>query len=185
MQYVGSHHGAGNSVLATSQTEELAFRAVSAELRLLPWATRRDEVFALEITGDQRRFIDPPSVAEFLADDDDHPTFASFAVCAGDVVVGMVCFGQEESGHEPWQWWIPLLVIDRRYQGQGYGRAALQVAVESIRATAPDCGAIGLSCKPENAVAMRLYHSIGFVSAEANSRSVVDLWLELEPGEIL
>ena len=148
-------------------------------ISLQPWDTRRHEVLALEVTEDQRRFIDPPSVADFLADDDDHPTFGSYAACHGDTVVGLACFGQEVE-HERWRWWIPLVVIDRRYQGEGYGRATMEAIFASIRSIAPHCRAVGLSCKPDNVVAERLYRSLGFEPAGANSRGGVDMWLELD-----
>jgi diamine N-acetyltransferase len=133
----------------------------------------------LEVTEEQKHFIDPPSVAEFLADDDDHPTFTSYAVCKGKTVVGLACYGQEVE-HEHWRRWIPLVVIDRRHQGEGFGRAALEAIITNIRKEAPDCRAIGLSCKPENVIAERLYRSLGFEPAGTNSRGGVDMWLDLE-----
>jgi diamine N-acetyltransferase len=94
-------------------------------------------------------------------------------------VVGLACYGQEVE-HEQGQWWIPLVVIDRRYQGEGYGRAAMKTIIASIRSNAPQCRAVGLSCKPENVIAERLYRSLGFEPAGENSRGGVDMWLELE-----
>lgn len=134
---------------------------------------------ALKVTEDQKRFIDPPTVAEFLADDDDHPTFNSYAVCDGETVVGLACYGQEVD-HERWRWWIPLVIIDTRHQGKGYGRATMEAVIGSIGRQAPECRSIGLSCKPENAVAERLYRSLGFEPAGPNSRGGVDMWVELE-----
>lgn len=145
---------------------------------LLPWALRHDEVFALQVAEEQRAFIDPPTVAEFLADDDDHPTFNSFAVCAGTTVVGLACFGQE-AGHKPWQWWIPLVVIDRRYQGNGFGRATLRAIIARIQAQSPDARALGLSCKPANTAAIHLYRSLGFQPGSTTPRGEVELWLDL------
>lgn len=146
-------------------------------VEFIPWFVRRDEVFALEVSDIQHEFIDS-TVAEFLADDEDHPTFRSFAVCAGPVVVGLACYGQEVD-HEPGQWWIPLVVIDHRYQGRGYGRATMHAIIARIRAEAPAAYAIGLSCKPANLVAMRLYRDLGFEPAGPNPRGGVDMWLTL------
>ena len=147
------------------------------QLSLQPWATHRDEVVAIEVTEEQKHFIDPPSVAEFLADDEDHPTFNAYAVCHAETVVGLACYGQEVD-HERWRWWIPLVVVDRRHQGKGYGRATMEAIIAGIRNEAPDCRAIGLSCKPENVAANRLYRSLGFEPGEANPRGGVDMWLE-------
>ena len=55
------------------------------------------------------------------------------------------------------------LMIDKRYQGRGYGREAIKLALEFIR-TWP-CGKAdycSLSYEPENEVAAKLYHSLGF-----------------------
>lgn len=55
------------------------------------------------------------------------------------------------------------LMIDRKYQKRGYGREAIQLALDFIR-TWP-CGEAeycALSYEPENKVAGKLYHSFGF-----------------------
>ncbi len=55
------------------------------------------------------------------------------------------------------------LMIDKRFQGRGYGREAIGLALDFIR-TWP-CGEAAycaLSYEPENEVAAKLYHSMGF-----------------------
>ena len=55
------------------------------------------------------------------------------------------------------------LMIDKRYQGRGYGKEAMQLALDYVR-TFP-CGKAeycSLSYEPENDVAAKLYHSFGF-----------------------
>ena len=150
------------------------------EVELRPFAAHYGEVMAIAVTDAQERFLGEPSVAAFLADDDDHPTFTSYAVCDGDTVVGFACYGQEVE-HELWRRWIPLVVVDRRYQGQGYGRALMEAIIRRVRAESPGCRAIGLSCKPQNVVAMRLYRSLRFVEDQANDRGGIDMWLALDP----
>ena len=56
------------------------------------------------------------------------------------------------------------LMIDKRYQKRGYGREAIGLALDFIR-TWP-CGKAeycSLSYEPDNEVAKKLYHSLGFV----------------------
>jgi diamine N-acetyltransferase len=65
------------------------------------------------------------------------------------------------------------MMIDRRYQGQGYGKAALAVLLERIKAQ-PGCLAIELDYDRTNIVAARLYTNYGFQPVE-----------EDEAGEIL
>ena len=56
------------------------------------------------------------------------------------------------------------LMIDEKYQRQGFGKKAVRLALEFIR-TWP-CGKAEycvLSYEPENEVARKMYHSLGFV----------------------
>jgi diamine N-acetyltransferase len=149
------------------------------DISLVPWRVRERDVLTIEVTEAQlqQHFIDG-TVAEFLADDDDQPTFNSFAICEGQTVVGLICCGQE-ADHETWKWWIPLLVVDHRHQNRGLGRAAMRAVIQSIRAEAPDARALGLSCKPDNSIALGLYRSLGSELGEANPRGGVDMWLAL------
>lgn len=147
-----------------------------ATLDLEPWTARRNEVLALEVKASQKAFIDS-SVAEFLADADEHPGFSSYAVCDGDTVVGFACFGYE-ARHER-GWWIPLIVIDRRFQGNGYGRGTMEAVIARIREEAPDNLSVGLNCRPDNHVALDLYRSLGFEATGTSSRGDVEMWLPL------
>lgn len=55
-------------------------------------------------------------------------------------------------------------MIDKNFQGRGYAKKALRLALDYIK-TFP-CGKARccyLSYEPENTVAVRLYHSFGFV----------------------
>lgn len=55
------------------------------------------------------------------------------------------------------------LMIDKKYQNRGYGRAAIKLALDFVR-TWP-CGKAewcSLSYEPENTVAAKLYRSLGF-----------------------
>ena len=55
-------------------------------------------------------------------------------------------------------------MIDKRYQGKGYGKKAMELALDYIR-TFP-CGKADicwLSYEPENEVAKKLYASFGFI----------------------
>ena len=54
-------------------------------------------------------------------------------------------------------------MIDKRYQGRGYGRQTLKLALDFVR-TFP-CGQAEyceISYEPENTVAKKLYQSFGF-----------------------
>ena len=59
------------------------------------------------------------------------------------------------------------LMIDKKYQGKGYGRKALELALDYIR-TFPmgDAKYCWLSYEPDNEVARNLYRSLGFKEAK-------------------
>ncbi len=57
---------------------------------------------------------------------------------------------------------ITRLMIDRAYQGQGYGRAAMTALIRRLRLS-PEMEMIATSHRRENIAAARLYQSLGFV----------------------
>lgn len=94
-----------------------------------------------------------------------------FGIYDDDTPVGFVMIGHNESAIEEnapaalkdnYSLW--RLMIDGKYQGKGYGREAVRLALAFIR-TWPRGRAeyCALSYEPENAVARALYHSFGFV----------------------
>ena len=59
---------------------------------------------------------------------------------------------------------IYRFMIDRRHQGKGYGRAALVLAIDEIRAM-PHVRTVSISYMPDNKAAKAFYASLGFVEA--------------------
>lgn len=79
------------------------------------------------------------------------------AIRSGREVVGFAMWGFDvDDGHH----WIGGLSIDVSRQGRGLGRAAMAALIDHLRGL----GATGvaLSYAPDNAVAERLYASLGF-----------------------
>lgn len=52
--------------------------------------------------------------------------------------------------------------IDRKHQGKGLGRRAMETYLAWVRMHYPQAGEIELTVSPENLVASRLYESLGF-----------------------
>lgn len=94
---------------------------------------------------------------------------APFGVYDGDVPVGFVLIthgknpGDNDPGIADGNYEINHLLIDKRFQGKGFGRAALRLAVEYIK-TFPFGPAeyCWLGYKPWNKTAEALYFSEGF-----------------------
>ena len=81
-----------------------------------------------------------------------------YALYEGEEPVGFIMFDwrPEEKTAE-----IRRFMIDYRHQGKGYGRAAMELALEKIRRAGLFCRA-QLYCVPGNEKARALYHSLGF-----------------------
>jgi diamine N-acetyltransferase len=112
---------------------------------------------ALEVADDQRDFVMP--VAHYLCLCHYGGAWRPFAVCDGEEVVGFAMWAvdpQDGSG------WIGGLTVDRRHQRRGYARAALQALTAWLR-DEQGCPSCALSYTGDNAVARRLYASLGFV----------------------
>ena len=54
-------------------------------------------------------------------------------------------------------------LIDQRFQGQGYGRAALAAIIRFVRMEHAECETIFLTVHPQNQIAVQLYQRTGFV----------------------
>ena len=140
------------------------------------------ECIELSPTSDQqvRGYIAPNvlSLAQAYAE----RWWTPLAVYAEATMVGFVLYGRwPESGFstlwgdkpKPGIDYILRMMIDQRYQGQGYGRAALAALIERIK-TQPGCRAIELDYDRDNIAAVRFYTGCGFQPIEEN-----------EAGEIL
>lgn len=130
-----------------------------------------DDVFELEVTEEQKNFVahNCYSVAEAYVTLINGGQVFPFAIYNDDELVGFIqlAYGEnadqdgvsmEKDNYEIWRF-----MIDKRFQRKGYGKAALQLALDFIR-TWP-CGKAELcwiSYEPENTAAKALYKSFGF-----------------------
>jgi diamine N-acetyltransferase len=132
--------------------EDVELRGVTAD--------NRAAVIALELAPEQKDLVasNAYSLAESRRDPDSHPR----AIYAGERLVGFLMYEiirRKKKRHEVS---IYRFMIDRKYQGKGYGRAALGKALDEIRAI-PHVGKISISYVPDNPVAGPFYASFGFV----------------------
>jgi diamine N-acetyltransferase len=121
------------------------------------------EVIELKVRPDQARFVATPlfSIAAALVRRwGDQYVHAPGAISDGDVVVGYFCTVCDPASTD--DLWIDDILIDARFQGRGYGRAAIRELLGSIVKEYPRCSAIKLSCDPRNDLAAGLYVRMGF-----------------------
>ena len=115
-------------------------------------------VIELSVAEDQRDFVadNVHSLAQAYA----MPECRPVAVYEGMQPVGFAMYALDADDGE---YWIYRFMIDQRFQRRGYGREALRLLIARIRAEAPDRRVLYLSYAPENAAALALYSSFGFV----------------------
>jgi diamine N-acetyltransferase len=123
------------------------------------------EALRLTVSPDQQRFIAEyaPIVAIALAKAYlrlGGATWTPYGIYADASMVGFVALADESGA--PDQYWIFHFFIDQRYQGRGYGRAALQRFIELVKCEHPTCELLQLVVHPENHRAQRLYTAAGF-----------------------
>jgi diamine N-acetyltransferase len=129
----------------------------------------RGAVLALRAAPQQARFVG--SVAGALADAAEYPHASPWyrVVLASGTPVGFVMLSWNVEPHPPeiiGPWFLWKLLIDRRYQGRGYGREVIRQVAELVRAE----GAAELltSYMPETGGPAGFYERLGFVPTGAH-----------------
>lgn len=136
--------------------------------------TRKDalSIIRLTVNRNQRRFVasNLRSLLDARRCRKAHGFVFPFGIYNGGVPVGfvMIGYGTDDEWYDPpgpaegnYSLW--RLMIDKRYQGRGYGREALELALKFVRSL--PCGPAELcwlSFAPDNEAARRLYRSFGF-----------------------
>ena len=134
------------------------------------------ECFRLELGPGQERFVSNPvrSLAQAYVY---YHQCTPFGVFDGARMVGyvMVICDYDEQVYNIWH-----MMIDRREQGKGYGRAAMERALEYIRQKPfGDFSRVALTCSPENEPALKLYRSMGFAETGRRDEDEIELALTL------
>ena len=130
------------------------------------------ELLKLQVSEDQKTFVadNDISIIEAYTTISGNGYAFPFGIYEGDTLVGFLMIGYDtddywddapaiaKGNYNLWR-----LMIDQAYQGNGYGKEAVKLALGYIK-TFP-CGAADycwLSYEPENQVAAKLYRSFGF-----------------------
>ncbi len=109
----------------------------------------------LALAKHQQNFV--PSNLYSIAEAQFYPQARSRAVYANDDLVGYALYGIDEATG---LWKIFRLMIDEKFQGKGYGKAAMEIMLEDIKQEQAQVVLVRYNL--ENEVARRLYESFGF-----------------------
>ncbi|MCJ7841490.1 GNAT family N-acetyltransferase [Lederbergia sp. NSJ-179] len=131
-----------------------------------------EECIGLDLTQAQWQYLanNAYSLSEAYAlQNDGNKIPMPYVIYHNDVMVGFTMavyrpIDQNDPGDDENNFYISRLMIDQRYQGNGYGKQALVKFIEIMK-TLPygEADSIILSCAKENTIAYRLYESLGFV----------------------
>ena len=122
-------------------------------------------VLRLAVHPEQQRFIADytPIAAIALAKVYIRPgglIWVPYAFYADTTMIGFAELAYEPGSAD--NYWLFHFFIDQQFQGQGYGKQALQILLQYIKERFVECRAMYLTVHPENERAIRLYTTAGF-----------------------
>lgn len=122
-----------------------------------------EEAIKLEVDKEQLSFV--PSVAVSIAKvyikpDGENVEYIPFAIYDDQKMVGFIMHAFEE--HTTNSYWINGFLIDKQFQGNGYGKLAFAEMIKWIVNKFSQCIEIRLTVHKDNKLAMNLYKQTGF-----------------------
>lgn len=117
----------------------------------------RSQVCALSISAEQANFV--ANNTESLLEADEDRDARPRTILANGCLVGFLMY---DATSEPGTAQLYRFMIDKSFQGLGYGKAALRVFLAEIKALG-GIKSVSVCYDPENLPASRLYAQAGFV----------------------
>jgi len=122
-----------------------------------------EEALKLAVDKEQLNFV--PSVAVSIAKvyikpDGKNVEYIPFAIYDDQKMVGFIMHAYEE--HTTNSYWINGFLIDKQFQGNGYGKLAFTKMIKWIVNKFQQCKEIRLTVHKDNKLAMNLYKQSGF-----------------------
>jgi diamine N-acetyltransferase len=123
--------------------------------------SNRHAVEALRVSPSQEQFVS--SVADSLLEAAEHPDAHAlyWAVYAEDTPIGFVMIADEVDNPDYIPQYLWKLLIDERYQGQGFGTATLDLIVEYFRGR-PGVEVLNTSAGQGDGSPVTFYERYGF-----------------------
>lgn len=130
--------------------KQLCFKPVNSE--------NRREIESLAVFSEQAGFIE--SVTECLQEADGLKLWRPVGIYDNDILIGFAMYGYF-SEPSPGQLWLDRLLIDKKYQGKGYGKQAVLLLLDRLH-TEYQSDTVYLSVYENNPHAIKLYQQTGF-----------------------
>ncbi|MBO0992804.1 GNAT family N-acetyltransferase [Bacillus sp. SD088] len=130
-----------------------------------------EECIELDFTQEQWQHLanNAYSLSEaFALQNDGVITPMPYVIYNNDVMVGFTMaiyepIDENDPDEDENHFYISRLMIDQRYQGNGYGKRALAKFIDVLKSLSYGADSIMLSCAKKNTIAYRLYESLEFV----------------------
>ena len=128
------------------------------------------DVLRLKLKDDQIGFVS--SNAFSIAESSVNPDYQTRAAMVDGKIVGFAMYTEWVNAswmkeQKPGEYYIPRVMVDKSYQGNGYGRKLMESLINEIEKNRPK--AIHIVYCPDNTVAKALYLSLGFEEYGKNS----------------
>lgn len=124
------------------------------------------EVLSLSVSKEQEDFIAPNAVslAEAFVYDKNGDAIFPFAIYDDNKLIGFTMFAYDEKiGISPGNYLLFRLMIDQKFQGQGYFKLAMDAILNWIKSDASrTANYLWISYEPENTHARSCYLTYGF-----------------------
>lgn len=134
----------------------------------------KSAVALLEVFDHQKTYIASNKNSLETAANKEYSQIARpFAIYADEQIIGFAMFAFELTSSDPNdRYWLWRFMIDKNFQGNGYGSAALEKIIAYFKSHGADH--ILLSTKESNTSALSLYHKYQFAeTGEMNEDEIV------------
>lgn len=133
------------------------------------------ECFNLKLGSGQEKYVSHPirSLAQAYVY---YNQCTPFAIYHKDIIAGyvMVIYDYDEETYNIWH-----MMIDEKYQGNGYGTAAVGLCIDYIKSKPfGESNIIVLTCNIDNTTACRIYEKFGF--KDTGERDDEEMIMKLE-----
>ena len=119
----------------------------------------QEEIENLSIKDEQEGFLE--SVKQCLLDASKNPEWVCAGIYEKDIPIGFAMYGMISLTTPKNQVWIDRFMIDKNFQGKGYGKKAFQELIHIVK-EAYHKDKMYLSVYENNKAAIHMYKSLGF-----------------------
>ena len=121
-------------------------------------ASMIEDVLKIEVLKSQAFFVD--SISECLKKAEKDKRLIPTAIYNGETLIGFSMYGFKKKIFSGNQMWIDHFIIDKHFQGNGYGKIAFEKLLELVKSKAKT--KVYLSVNPKNLSAIHIYQKYGF-----------------------